>query len=113
MALGTTRVLKVTHRARKIARIDVTKASLPPNLRSSHERFWAGVVRISHLVVFVKGSDVPRNIRRHADQKLRQAGQFIVGVIEAWDNQGEDLQPEAHLIERRIVSVIGCSRPPS
>src|SRR6266542_4458115 len=81
MAIGTASIFKVAHRARKIARVDVTKAGLFSDLGGAHERLRAGVVRIGHLVIFVKCRDVPWNIRRDADQKLRQTGQFIVGVI--------------------------------
>src|ERR1035438_3610796 len=63
LAIGTTGVLEVANFAWDIAGIDVTQPGLPANLCCTHKRLRAGVIRIRHLVVFVKGSDVPRDIR--------------------------------------------------
>src|SRR5712692_10351336 len=94
-----TRVLPVTDHAWQIPGIDVTQASLLADLCCPHQGLGSGVLWIGHFVVFVKGCYMPRNIRRHARQKLGKASQFIAGVVEPGNHQRNDLQPEAHLVQ--------------
>src|SRR5712692_5253344 len=66
-------VLPVADHAWQVAGIDVTQACPLADLCCPHQRLGAGVLWIGHLVIFVKGRYMPRNIRGHARQKLGQA----------------------------------------
>src|SRR2546425_10767840 len=92
-------VLPVADHAWQVPGIDVTQASPLADLCCPYQRLGAGVLWIGHFVVFVKGSYMPRNIRRYARQKLGQASEFIVGVVEPGNHQGNNLQPEAHVVQ--------------
>src|SRR5713226_9702359 len=94
-----TRVLPVTDHAWQIPGIDVAQACPLADLCCPHQGLGAGVLWIGHFVVFVKGCYMPRNIRRHACQKLDQASQFVAGVVESGNHQSNDLQPEAYLVQ--------------
>src|SRR6266851_1653645 len=91
-------VLPVADHAWQVPGIDVTQACPLADLCCMHQRLGAGVLRVCHFVIFVKGRYMPRNIQRHACQKLGQASQFVVGVVKPRNHQRNDLQPEAHLV---------------
>src|SRR5260370_33386221 len=59
-------VLPVADHAWQIPGIDVTQAYPLADLCCPHQRLGAGVLWIGHLVIFVKGRYMPRNIRGHA-----------------------------------------------
>jgi hypothetical protein len=42
---------------------------------------------------------VPGNVGRHIGQKCGQLAEFVVAVVEAGNEQGDDLQPHAHLVQ--------------
>src|SRR4051812_4656680 len=42
--------------------------------------------------------DVPRDIRRDGSDEFSQAADLIVRVVESWNQQRDDLQPEADLV---------------
>src|SRR5262245_26130946 len=59
-------VLIVTDHSREVPRIDVIQPSAVTELRRSDQRFDGGIVRVRHLVVLMKRSHVPGDIRRNA-----------------------------------------------
>ena len=85
--------------ARKISGIDVAKAGARADLRRAQQVFGLRVAGIGHLVVLVKRGDMPRDVDRDAGNKLGQPLQFIVGVVEAGNQQRDDLDPEAHFVQ--------------
>ena len=91
--------LQITHPSGQIARIDETKPRATANLSCSNEIFRSCVIRVRHLVVFVKRGHVPGNIQRDARYKFRQAFQFLLRIVESGYEQGHDLHPKAHLVE--------------
>ena len=58
-----------------------------------------GVLRRGHLVVAVERGDVPRNIGRHLGHEPRQAVDFVARVVEAGNQQRDDLEPDAHRVQ--------------
>ena len=57
-----------------------------------------GVAVIIHLVVGMKSGDVPGNVRRDASKKFREAPKFVVGIVEARNEQRHDLEPQSHAV---------------
>src|SRR5712671_2825316 len=92
-----TRVLPVADHPWQISCIDVTQAGPLADLCCPHQGLGAGVLWIGHFVIFVKGRYMPRNIRRHARQKLGQPSELVVGVVEPRNHQRDDLEPKTHL----------------
>src|SRR6516162_2053159 len=86
LAVWATRVLQIADHAWQVPNIDVTQARPLANLCCPYQRLGTGVLWVGHFVVFVKGSYVPRNIRRQASQKLGQPSQLIVRVVEPWNH---------------------------
>src|ERR1017187_6466283 len=86
--------------AGKIAGMDVTQPRCLTNFGSPQQIFGGGVsLAVSlHFVVRVKGSDVPRDVGRYPGNEIREAAKFIGGVIEAGDEQRNDLEPQSHLV---------------
>src|SRR6202171_169335 len=98
LAAGAARVLVPAHPAGQVSGVDVLEAGLLANARSPQQGLGRGVVRVLHLVVLVKAGDVPRDAGRDAAQEPGDVAQFLVAVVEARDDQGDDLQPEAHRV---------------
>src|SRR2546429_2541345 len=42
---------------------------------------------------------MPRDVGRNARQKFRQPPQLVVRVVEAGNHKGDDLNPQAHLVQ--------------
>src|SRR3954462_3558584 len=94
------RVLEGAHLPGQIAGIDVAEPGLLADLDSTQQGLDWSVGRFFHLVVGMEGGDVPRDIRRDAGKKLGRALQLIRRVVETGDDERDDLEPEAHLVER-------------
>ena len=97
--LMATCVFQVPDSARQIPGIDVAQAGIPANFGGPQQILRAGVLRIVHLVVFVKCSHMPRDIGRHAGEKVRQPFKFVVRIVKARDQQGNNLEPHTHLMQ--------------
>src|SRR6202035_1657098 len=96
LAAGAARVLVAAHPAGQGSSGDVLEGGLLSNAGGPQQGLRRGVVRVLHLVVLVEGGDVPRDAGRDAAQEPGDVAQFLVAVVEARDDQGNDLQPEAH-----------------
>ena len=99
--------------AGKIAGVDVTKARARPDLGGAQQVFGPRVAGIGHLVVLVKRGDMPGNVCRNSGEKFRQPLQFVVGVVEAGNEQRNDLQPEAHRVQAADGVEDRLQAPPS
>src|SRR5205823_14916885 len=62
-ALRAKRMLVRPDATRQVAGIDVSQAAAASDLCGAEQRACAGVVRLEHLVIFVKGGDMPWNVR--------------------------------------------------
>jgi hypothetical protein len=100
-ALRTARVLPIADHARKIAGVDVAQAGLAADIDGAQEVVGGGVARdiVLHFVVAVKSRDVPGNVGRDAGEEFGEAAQFVGGIVEAGDEQRDDLKPQAHLVD--------------
>jgi len=85
--------------AAEIAGVDVAQARLASDGGGALHIFGARVGWRSHFVIVVKGGDVPRDFRRDAGKKLGQLPQFVVAVVKAGNEQGDDLEPDAHFVK--------------
>src|SRR6266852_1831841 len=83
------------------------------DLSCPHQRLGADVLWIGDFVIFVKGRYMPRNIRRHARQELGQPSQFVAGVVEPGITSVTISSQKPISCKRRMVSRMGCNRPPS
>jgi len=113
LAVRATRVLPVADHAWQVPGIHVPQACPLANLCCPHQRLGAGILWIGHFVVFVKGRYMPRNIRRHACQKLGQASQLVVGVVNPGITSVTISSQKPISCKRLMVSKMGCKRPPS
>src|SRR5207253_6280280 len=98
LARGAAGVFVASDRARKIAGIDVLQAGRLTDRGSSEQGLRRRVVRVLHLVVLVEGGHVPGDAGREAGEEMCDVAQLFVAVIEAGNDQGDDLEPEAHLV---------------
>src|SRR4029453_11541324 len=57
------------------------------------------VLRLEHFVVGMERGHMPRDIDRHARDKCRQSLQLVFGIVEAWNEQRHELEPEALLMK--------------
>src|SRR5580704_319890 len=101
MALRAARVFPGADHAGKIASIDVAEARLAADFDGAQQVFGIRVARdiVLHFVVAVKGGDVPGNVRRDSGQEFGKAAQLVGGIVEAGDEEGDDLEPEPHLVD--------------
>src|SRR6266446_5564721 len=99
LAVGTTGVLKVSYLSRQISDINVAQAGFPANFRRTHQGLRTGIVRVGHLVVFVKRRGLPGNVWRHTCNKCCKPVQFVIRVIEAGNHERNNFQPEAHFVQ--------------
>ena len=82
-----------------VAGIDEAQALLGANLGGADELRCRGVWRVGHLVIFVKGRDVPRNVAADGSQEPRNLAQLGFAVVEARHYQGDYLEPEPALVD--------------
>src|ERR1700737_3843851 len=98
LAAGAAGVLVSAHPAGQVAGVDVPEAGRPPDAAPPKQGLRRGVVGILHFVVLVEGGDVPGDAGRQAAQEAGDLPQLLVAVVESGDDQGHDLEPEAHLV---------------
>src|SRR5260370_569369 len=106
-------VLPVADHAWQVPGIDITQARPLADLCCTHQRLSASVLWIGHFVIFVKGCYMPRNIRGHARQKLGQASQLVVGVVEPGITSVTISTQKPISCNRRMESKMACKRRPS
>src|SRR5262249_55430690 len=99
VAVGAVGVFQFSNLARQIPCIDEPQASLFADRCGAHEVAGASVFWVGHFIVFVKGRYMPGNVRRDAHQELRKSLKLILRVIKAWNQERDDLYPEAHLVK--------------
>src|SRR5437016_418463 len=92
-------VFVAAHPARQVAGVDVLQAGRLTDARGPEQRLGRGVVRVLHLVVLVERGDVPGDAGREAAEEAGDVAQLFVAVVEPWDDQGDDLQPEPHRVD--------------
>jgi len=97
-ALRTTGVFPLTDPAGQISGIDEAQAGLTTDFHGTEKVIGRGVARVVHFVVAVKRSHMPGNVGGNARYKFSEFAQFIGGIVEAGNQQGDDLEPESHLI---------------
>src|SRR5262249_50312741 len=99
-ALMAPRVLEIADLTRQVSRVDVSQAITPADFGRAHQHFRSGVLRIVHSVVLVERGHVPWNERRDASQECGEPFELVVRVVEARDEERDDLEPDPHLMER-------------
>src|SRR5208283_2689277 len=57
------------------------------------------VARIGHFVVAVEGGYMPGNTGRDAGQECGEAAQFVGRIVEAGNEERDDLKPQAHVMD--------------
>ena len=92
-------IFQILHPPGKIASVDVAQSSFTADGGGAQQIFGTRICGRSHFVVLVKGGHVPRDVGRDVTQKGGQVPQFVVAVVEAGNEQGDDLQPHAHLVQ--------------
>src|ERR1019366_6019414 len=92
-------ILELSNAARQVAAIDVAQSRLAPDGCRSQQILRTRVVRRNHLVILMKRGHVPRDIGRDASYELSQFPQFSVAVIEPWNQERHDFQPDSHLVQ--------------
>ena len=99
-ALRAACIFPMTDHAGKITGVDVAQSRRPANFGGLQKIFDGGVALVSslHFVVAVEGGHVPRDVGGDAREKFGEAPQFVGGIVEAGDEQGDDLQPQSHLV---------------
>ena len=100
VALGAARILPLFDHAWEIASVDVTEAGIAADLNRAQEIFDGRVALIItlHFVVGVEGGDVPRDVGRNPGDEVGESAEFVVGVVEIGDEQGNDLEPQSHRV---------------
>src|SRR6185369_13194072 len=98
-AVMAARVFKIADLAGQISRVNVAQTGFPADLGGAHQIARTSVGRVIHFVVFVESSYMPGNVGRDAGQKIGEAFQFGVGIIETRNQQSNDLQPHSHVIQ--------------
>ena len=56
-------------------------------------------VRVGHLVILVERRDVPGNVGADRGEEAGRLAQLVVAVVEARNDEGDDLQPQAALVD--------------
>ena len=86
-ALRAKRAFPVPHAAVQIARVNEIQSFSAADLGGAQSRPGAGAIPIGHLVVGMKGGDVPRNVGRDAFYEPRELPDLIGIVIEIRNEQ--------------------------
>src|ERR1700722_13834509 len=103
-ALQAARVFPLANAPRQVASVDVAQASFAANFRGAQQVFDVGIALTAsliialHFVIAVKCGDVPWNVGRDACKKFGEAAQFIVIVVEAGNQQRNNLEPQSALM---------------
>ena len=82
-----------------VAGIDKAQARFGADLRRADELRGSRVRRVGHLVVFVKGGDVPGNVAADGGEELRDLAQLGFTVVEAGHHQGDHLKPQPAVVD--------------
>src|SRR5438094_3251719 len=98
LARGAASVFVTADPTRKVACIDVLQAGRLADRRRPEQGLRRRVVRVLHLVVLVEGGHVPGDAGREAGEETCDISQLFVAVIEAGNDQRDDLEPETHLM---------------
>src|SRR5262249_22550358 len=64
-----------------------------------HQHVRSRVPRLIHLVVAVERRYVPGNRWRDSSNEGREARDLVAGIVEARDQQSDDLEPEVHRVQ--------------
>jgi hypothetical protein len=99
-ALRAARVFVIADSARKISCIDVAQACLVADFGGAQKIFCRRIALAVtlHFVVGVEGSDVPGNFGRDTGDEFAEAAEFVVGIVEAGDEQRDDLKPQTQRV---------------
>ena len=95
-ALRAMGVLGFANLAGKISGIDVAESSFAPDFCGAQQVFRRRVALALHLVVGVKGGDVPRDVGGNSGYEFSEAAEFVVVVVETGNEKCDDLQPKPH-----------------
>src|SRR5438132_8669863 len=92
------RPFAIAEGAGDIARIDVAQPCALTDLIRA-EQMLRSRRRVVHLVILVVRGDVPRNVDVDAREKLGDLRQLLIGIVEAGNDQRDDLYPDSALLE--------------
>ncbi len=95
----TGRILPAADVTWDIPGIHVAKPGGSPNFGSTDQSRDRCIVRIGHPIIFVECRHVPGDVRRNAGEKSSDITELFAGIIEAWNNQSHNFQPEALLMK--------------
>ena len=86
--------------AGEVSGVDVAEAGLAADVRGLQEIFGGGVAGnvILHFVIAVEGGYVPGDVWRNLREEFGEAAEFVGEIVEAGDEEGDDFEPEAHLV---------------
>ena len=99
IAMMAARVLQFPDLAREVAGVHVFQSRLFSDLNDPQKIICRCLAMVHHLVVRMERSHVPRHERVDRGKKVGHAFEVIRRVAEAGDDEGDDLNPEAALLE--------------
>src|SRR5216684_9323231 len=99
VARRTVRALQIADRAGDITRIDEPQPGPPADLVAAQELPRGRVRVLRHLIILMKGRNVPGDVAVDAGQELGDLRQLVIGIVEARHDQSHALQPDAALLE--------------
>src|SRR5262245_27165832 len=99
LAAGAAGVFPGADLAGAVAGVDEVQPLLGADLGGADEHAAVGVGRVGHLVVAVEAGDVPGDVAADRRQEAGRAAQLLFAVVEAGDDQRDDLHPDAALVD--------------
>ena len=98
VAVRTVGVLIFFHAPWQIPGIDEIQPGLVSDLSRAQQRFRGCILRVGHLVVFVKGCHMPGDIRGNGTQETGRLEQFLVAVIKSGHDQCYNFHPRPDIV---------------
>src|SRR5579871_148750 len=97
-ALRAARIFQRADHAGKIAGIDVAQSRGTSDLCGAEQIPGRSIALVIHLVIGMKCGHMPRNINGNAREEFGELAEFLLRVVEAGNQEGDDLQPETDLV---------------
>ena len=98
-AMGAARVLPRLDDAGEIAGINVVQSGVSPDLDGAQKILDCGISLVLHFVIRMECGDMPWNIRRDAGDEVGKLAELIFRVVEAGDQQSDNLEPQPHRVD--------------
>jgi len=99
VAAGAMRVFAVAEAAGDVAGVDVAQSGFFSEVVGAYKRSGGRSAGVLHFVVGMECGDVPGHVNGNARDELGDAAKFVVAVVEAGDDQRDDLDPESHVVQ--------------